>query len=147
MRVYSPADSADDAEECSKLHYIAEKDRLFEAVAVIAVLLFWGFVCVNLRDLRETFWGFICAILIEYSYVNILPQITQITQRRMQQAALYRRERQLGVVIVVLWLFEVCGFGFVVLEFVCVNQRNLRETLGFRLCGLFEYACVLFSRR
>ena len=24
----SPADSADDAEECSKLHYYAEKDRL-----------------------------------------------------------------------------------------------------------------------
>ena len=23
---YSPADSADDADECSKLHYIAEKD-------------------------------------------------------------------------------------------------------------------------
>ena len=78
----------------AKLHYIAEKDRLFEAVAVIAVLLFWGFVCVNLRDLRETFWGFICAILIEYSYVNILPLITQITQRGIQQAALYRRERQ-----------------------------------------------------
>ena len=79
----------------AKLHYIAEKDRLFEAVAVIAVLLFWGFVCVNLRDLRETFWGFICAILIEYSHVNILPQITQITQRGMQQAALSRRERQI----------------------------------------------------
>ena len=33
--------------------------------------------------------------LIEYAYVNILPQITQITQRGMQQAALYRRERQI----------------------------------------------------
>ena len=41
MRGYSPADSADDAEECSKLHYPAEKDRLFEVVAVVAVLLFW----------------------------------------------------------------------------------------------------------
>ncbi len=49
---YSPADIADDAEECSKLHYPAEKDRLFE---VKDVLLFWGFVCVNLRDLRETY--------------------------------------------------------------------------------------------
>ena len=36
------------------LYYFAEKDRLFEVVAVVAVLLFWGFVCVNLRDLRET---------------------------------------------------------------------------------------------
>ena len=39
LREYSPADSADHAEECSKLHYFAEKDRLFE---VKAVLLFWG---------------------------------------------------------------------------------------------------------
>ena len=46
--MYSPADSADDAEECSKLHYHAEKDRLFEAKDVL-----W-FVCVNLRDQRET---------------------------------------------------------------------------------------------
>ena len=40
--MYSPADSADDAEECSKLHYIAEKDRL------VRLRLFWGFV-VRLR--------------------------------------------------------------------------------------------------
>ena len=33
--VYSPADNADDAEECSKLHYIAEKDRLFEVKTVL----------------------------------------------------------------------------------------------------------------
>ena len=37
---YFPADYADHAEECSKLHYPAEKDRLFEVVAVIAVLGF-----------------------------------------------------------------------------------------------------------
>ena len=35
------------------LYYYAEKDRLFE---IKAVLLFWGFVCVNLRDLREIYW-------------------------------------------------------------------------------------------
>ena len=62
--------------------------------------------------------------------MNILPQITQMTQRGMQQAALYRRERQLGVVIVVLWLFEVCCLEFVVLGFVCVNQRDQREPSG-----------------
>ena len=50
MDVYSPADSADDAEECSKLHYIAEKDS-FVRLGCFVVL---GFVCVNLRDLRET---------------------------------------------------------------------------------------------
>ena len=51
--VYSPADYADDADECNKLHYFAEKDRLFEVVVVIAVFVVLGFVCVNLRDLRE----------------------------------------------------------------------------------------------
>ena len=50
LACYSPADYADYAEECSKLHYLAEKDRLFEVNAVVVVL--W-FVCVNLRDLRE----------------------------------------------------------------------------------------------
>ena len=40
LACYSPADSADDAEECSRLHYFAEKDRLFEVIAVIAILLF-----------------------------------------------------------------------------------------------------------
>ena len=43
--------------ECSKLHYSAEKDSLFE---VKVVLLFWGFVCVNLRDLRETLGFHLC---------------------------------------------------------------------------------------
>ena len=61
--------------------------------------------------------GFLVCRLIEYSHVNILPQITQITQRGMQQAALSRRERQIGEVKAVLW-------------FVCVNQRDLRETSG-----------------
>ena len=52
--------------------------------------------------------------------MNILPQIAQMTQRGMQQAALSRRERQIGEVKAVLL-------------FVCVNQRDLREILGF-LC-------------
>ena len=39
LACYSPADSADYAEEYSKLYYYAEKDRLFE---VKVVLLFWG---------------------------------------------------------------------------------------------------------
>ena len=43
---YSPADYADYAEECSKLHYFAEKDRLFEVKAVFVVMLF-GF-CLRL---------------------------------------------------------------------------------------------------
>ena len=39
------------------------------------------------------------------------------SRRGMQQAALFRRERQVVTVIAV----------FVVLGFVCVNQRDLRE--------------------
>ena len=48
LACYSPADSADDAEEYSKLYYFAEKDRLFE---VKDVLSFWGLsaiICVRL---------------------------------------------------------------------------------------------------
>ena len=59
------------------------------------------------------------------------------SRRRMQQAALFRRERQVGMVKAVV----------VVLGFVCDYLRDLRETLGFPLCGLIEYSCVLFSRR
>ena len=51
LACYSPADYADHAEECSKLHYFAEKDSLVNVVL-------W-FVCVNLRDLREIL-GFFC---------------------------------------------------------------------------------------
>ena len=55
LRVYFPADYADYAEEYSKLHYFAEKDRLFEVKAVL------GFGdC--LRDLRETL-GFLLSTL------------------------------------------------------------------------------------
>ena len=51
LACYSPADYADYAEECSKLHYSAEKDRL-----VIVVIGALGFVVRlrYLRDLRET---------------------------------------------------------------------------------------------
>ena len=41
----------------------------------------------------------------------------------MQQAALIRRERQFGEVKAVLW-------------FACDYQRDLRETLGLRLCNI-----------
>ena len=56
LACYSPADYADYAEECSKLHYPAEKYRLFGVVAVIAVL--W-FVCVNQRETFGVSSGYI----------------------------------------------------------------------------------------
>ena len=60
LACYSPADSADDADECSKLHYFAEKDRLgcYCCFAVIWGFAVMGFVCDYQRDLRETYWGF-----------------------------------------------------------------------------------------
>ena len=88
---------------------------------LLLLLLLLGFVCVNLRDQRETL-GFHLSNIDRVRLRVILPQITQITQRGMLQAALYRRERQ----------FVVC----VVLGFVCVNLRDLRETLGFHLSNI-----------
>ena len=75
-----------------------QQAALFRRQRQIGVSLAWGivvllFICDYLRDLREILWFLLCGLL-EYSYVNILPQITQITQRGMQQAALFRRERQ-----------------------------------------------------
>ena len=57
---YSLADHADDADECSKLHYFAEKDRLFE---VNVVLLFCSFGFCLRKSVRSAgdIWGFICA--------------------------------------------------------------------------------------
>ena len=65
--------------------------------------------------------------LIDLAYIIILSQITQMTQRYTAKLYLFRRERQVGVV-------------HVVLGFVCVNQRDLRDTLGFHLCRLIEYS-------
>ena len=55
------------------------------------VLLFWGFVCVNLRDLREIL-GFRLCGLIEYSCVCILPQIAQMTQRNAAGCIITQRK-------------------------------------------------------
>ena len=92
-----------------------------------------GFVCVNLRDLRETL-GFYLCVKIESSHVNILPQITQMTQRNAAGCIISQRKTDC------LRLKLFCCF--VVLGFVCVNQRDLRETLGFYLCVKIESSHV-----
>ena len=146
LACYSPADGADHAEECSKLHYFADKDRLFEVKAVFCFVVYClGVVCDYLRNQRETL-GFLLCGLTEYSCMLFSRRLRR-SRRRMQQAALLRRERQLGVVHVVLWLFEVYCLEFIVLRFGCEYLRDLRETLWFLVCRLIEYACVLFSRR
>src|SRR5574344_1497619 len=75
----------------------------------IEVSLVWGivvllFICDYLRDLREILWFLVCR-LIEYACV-LFSRRWRRSRRGMQQAALYRRERQIGVVHVVLQLFR-----------------------------------------
>ena len=78
-----------------------------------------GFVCVNQRNLRENIG--VLFVQIDWVLLRVFSRRSRRSRRGMQQAALYRRERHLVV--------------SVVLGFVCVNQRNLRETLGF-LCTI-----------
>ena len=61
---------------------------------VIGVIVVLGFVCVICEICGRLIGVSSVRELLEYAYVFILPQITQITQRGMQQAALFRRERQ-----------------------------------------------------
>ena len=66
--------------------------------------------------------------------MDILPQIAQITQRNAASCIIPQRKTGwLGGEFYVVLLF----WGFVVnvvLGFVCVNLRDLREILGFLLC-------------
>ena len=73
----------------------------------------------GLRNQRETL-GFLLCILIEYSCVGILSQITQITQTNAASCIISQRK-------------TFCVVN-VVLGFVCVNLRDLRETLGVHMC-------------
>ena len=64
--------------------------------------------------------------------MNILPQIAQMTQTNAASCIITQRKTDwvgggIHSVIVV-----ICGF--VVLGFVCVNQRDLRENRPFHLC-------------
>ena len=83
LACYSPADSADDAEECSKLHYFAEKDMLMW----FKRLLLFGF-CLRLSARSAGDFG----VSIEYSCVIILPQITQITQTNTTSCIISQRK-------------------------------------------------------
>ena len=80
------------------------------------------FICVTLRDQREIYWGASMWKLLEYSYVNILPQITQITQIRNAAGYIIPQRKTVCLVNVAL--------GFVFLWFVCDYLRDLRETSG-----------------
>ena len=112
MREYSPADSADDADECSKLHYHAEKDRLgwwWDSFGYSCYLRFccFGF-CLrkSAGSAGESAVSFV--LMIEYSYVNILPQITQITQTNAASCII--SQRKTGC-LRLLQLLLFCGFS------------------------------------
>ena len=72
------------------LHYIAEKDRLFEVKAVVVVLGF-GVLSAIISEICERYWGFICAdrlsTLACYSLADSADPADECSG-----AALYRRE-------------------------------------------------------
>ena len=102
---------------------------------VKAVVVVLGFVCDYLRDLRETL-GFPLCGLIEYSCVLFSRRLRRL-RRRMQLAALYRRERQVGMVKAVV----------VVLGFVCDYLRDLRENKNASVLNIYPRFLKYISRR
>ena len=84
MRDYSPADSADYADEYS-LAVLFRRERQVgdgcEIIAVIVVLLFVFYLRKSARSAGDF------GVSIEYSCVFIFPQIAQITQRTQRNAA------------------------------------------------------------
>ena len=102
---YSPADSADHAEEYSKA-VLFRRERLF----VVWVML--GFrLRLSARDIGVS-WMIDWVFLREYSPADYADHA-----ERMQQAVLFRRERHIGVSVVlgfVCVICEICGrhWGF-----------------------------------
>jgi len=74
LRVYSPADGADHAEECSRLHYFADKDRL--ELVWFGVLLF----CCSSAIICE-----ICGRLLGFFCASIKEETQETVAARMQQ--------------------------------------------------------------
>ena len=94
---------------------------LFRRERQFGVSVVLGFVCVNLRDLRETL-GFLCADRLNTLACYSLADSADYAEE-CSRAALFRRERQFEMVVRLLWF----------LWFVCDYQRDLRETLRFFL--------------
>ena len=67
-----------------------ESMRLMLFCGFVVNVVLW-FVCVNLRDQPEIL-GFLLCGLFEYSHVNILPQIAQITQRNAASCIITQRK-------------------------------------------------------
>ena len=87
LACYSPADSAEHAEECSKLHYFAEKDRLGW------LMLFCCFgVCLR-KSARSAGDTGVSSVRIDWVRLRvILPQIAQITQTNAASCIISQRK-------------------------------------------------------
>ena len=124
------------------LHYFAEK-----FVWIIGVI---GDICVNLLETLGVIWW-----LIEYSYVDILPQIAQITQRNTAKLYYFAEKDKLFEVKAVLsfWVLsaiicEICGrhWGFVCANclstLMCLFSRRWR-----RLRRRMQQSCIISQRK
>ena len=91
-------------------------------------MVLW-FVCVNLRDLRETL-GFLLCILIEYSCVYS-PADSADPAEECSRAALYRRERQIGEVKAVL---RFCGLSAIICV-ICgrIGRSHIQKTMSMNI--------------
>ena len=106
---YSPADYADHADECSRLHYIAEKDWLFEVKAVIAVL---GFCCFGfrLRKSARSAGDFgVSFVLIDWVRLRLFSRRLRRSRRGMQQSCIISQRKTGCLRLLQLLLF--CCFG------------------------------------
>ena len=93
MRGYSPADCADHAEEYNKLYYFAEKDRL--ELGLFGVSLFVCAIC----EICGRHWGFVCADCLS-TLTCYSPADYADYAEEYSMAVLFRRERQIGVGVV-----------------------------------------------
>ena len=129
LRVYFPADSAEDAEECSKLYYLAEK--------------FVWIIGVN-EDYLVIVW-----VLLRV----ILPQITQITQRNTASCIITQRKTDC-LRLMLFCCFGVClrlsarsagdiGVSFVLIDWVLLRWYSPADIAD----DAEEYSWAVLFRR
>ena len=100
LTCYSPADSADYADECSK----AALFRRERQIGMVYVFLGFGVLSALISEICGRHWGFICADRLS-TLACYSPADSADHADECSKAALFRRERQVGVVYVFL------GFG------------------------------------
>ena len=84
---------------------ISQRKTVSSGGVVVAVIVVWGLSAI-ISVICERLWGFFVCRLIEYSCV-LFSRRWRRSRRGMQQAALFRRERQ----VVVSGVGGYCCFG------------------------------------